>query len=100
MDAKKKKAIMECKSYDELLNAEYGERGTEERERFEAEVDELLAMFNTDKISQNDVDRECELAREELYNVRHTVQAKIPLVINRTDFDSSLNNVETKTASI
>ena len=30
---------MECKSYDELLNAEYGERGTEERERFETEAE-------------------------------------------------------------
>ena len=27
MDAKKKKAIMECSSFDELLNAEYGEHG-------------------------------------------------------------------------
>ena len=39
MDAKKKEAIMECKSYNELLNAEYGERGTEERERFETEAE-------------------------------------------------------------
>ena len=37
---------------------------------FEAEVDELLSMFNTDQISQEDVDRECELVREELYNER------------------------------
>ena len=28
MDAKKKEAIMECTSFDELLDAEYGERGT------------------------------------------------------------------------
>ena len=34
---------------------------------FEAEVDELLTMFNTDQISQEDVDRECELVRKELY---------------------------------
>ena len=39
---------------------------------FEAEVDELLTMFNTDQISQEDVDRECELVREELYNARQT----------------------------
>ena len=32
MDAKKKEAIMECTSFDELLDAEYGERGTEARE--------------------------------------------------------------------
>ena len=39
---------------------------------FEAEVDELLTMFNTDQISQEDVDRECELVREELYDARQT----------------------------
>ncbi len=37
---------------------------------FETEVDELLTMFNTDQISPEDVDRECELVREELYNAR------------------------------
>ena len=37
---------------------------------FEAEVDELLHLFNTDQISQEEVDRECELVREELYNAR------------------------------
>ena len=39
MDAKKKEAIMECSSFDELLNAEYGERGTEAREAFEVEAE-------------------------------------------------------------
>lgn len=39
---------------------------------FEAEVDELLTMFNTNQISQEDVDRECELVREELYDARQT----------------------------
>ena len=39
MDTKKKEAIMGCTSFDELLNAEYGERGTETRERYEAEAD-------------------------------------------------------------
>ena len=38
----------------------------------EAEVDELLSMFNTDQISQEEVDRECELVREELYDARQT----------------------------
>lgn len=38
MDANKKKAIMECTSFDELLDVEYGERGTETRETFEAET--------------------------------------------------------------
>ena len=37
---------------------------------FEAEVDELQRLFNTDQISQEEVDRECELVREELYNSR------------------------------
>ena len=35
---------------------------------FEAEVDDLLSMFSTDQISQEEVDRECELVREELYD--------------------------------
>ncbi len=39
MDTKKKKAIMGCTSFDELLNAEYGERGSETRERYEAEAE-------------------------------------------------------------
>ena len=39
---------------------------TEKTRVFETEIDELLTMFNTDKISQEDVDRECELVREEL----------------------------------
>lgn len=39
MDAKKKEAIMECTSFDELLDAEYGERGTEARENFETEAE-------------------------------------------------------------
>lgn len=43
---------------------------TEKPRVFESEVDELLTMFNTDQISQKDVDRECELVREELYDAR------------------------------
>lgn len=39
---------------------------------FEAEVDELLSMFNTDQISQEEIDRECELVREEMYHARQT----------------------------
>jgi len=45
---------------------------TEKTRVFETEIDELLTMFNTDKISQEDVDRECELVREELYDARQT----------------------------
>ena len=41
MDTKKKEAIMGCTSFDELLNAEYGERGTETRERYEAEATKI-----------------------------------------------------------
>ena len=36
MDNKKKKAIMESESFEDLLNAEYGEQGTKEREAFES----------------------------------------------------------------
>jgi hypothetical protein len=39
MEAKKKEAIMECTSFDELLYAEYGERGTEAHENFEAKAE-------------------------------------------------------------
>ena len=39
MDKKKKQAIMASETLDDLLNAEYGERGTESREPFEAEAD-------------------------------------------------------------
>jgi DNA-binding XRE family transcriptional regulator len=36
MDKKKKEAIMGCTSFDELLNAEYGEKGSEARDAFES----------------------------------------------------------------
>ena len=39
---------------------------------FEAEVDELLSMFNTDQISQEEIDQECEQVRQELYDARKT----------------------------
>ena len=46
MDAKKKEAIMECTSFDELLDAEYGERGTETREKFETEAETFCLPVN------------------------------------------------------
>ena len=39
MEAKKKEAIMACETFDDLLNAEYGVRGTAERETFESQAD-------------------------------------------------------------
>ena len=39
METKKKNAILESTSFEELLNAEYGERGTETREKFETEAE-------------------------------------------------------------
>ena len=39
---------------------------TDDSRAFEAEVDELLNMFNTNQISQEEVDRECELVKEEM----------------------------------
>ena len=38
----------------------------------DSEVDELLAMFKTDQISQEELDNECESVREELFNERQT----------------------------
>lgn len=35
----KKEAIMNCESFDQLLDAEYGPRGTQEREVFEANAE-------------------------------------------------------------
>ncbi len=39
MDKQKKEAIMDCSSFDELLDAEYGKRGCEEREAFETQAE-------------------------------------------------------------
>ena len=38
--------------------------------KHDTELDELLAAFRTDEISQEEIDRECELVREELYHER------------------------------
>ena len=43
---------------------------TDDSRALEAEVYELLSMFNTGQISQEEVGRECELVREELYNAQ------------------------------
>ena len=39
MDKKKREAVMASETFDDLLNAEYGERGSEKREVFEAEAE-------------------------------------------------------------
>ena len=39
MDALKKEAIMNSSDFDELLDAEYGKRGTARREQFEMEAE-------------------------------------------------------------
>lgn len=43
---------------------------TDNTHGLEAEVDELLNMFNTNQITQEEVYCECELVREELYDAR------------------------------
>ena len=43
---------------------------TEISRKPDAELDALLAAFRTDEISQEEIDRECELVREELYHER------------------------------
>ena len=45
MNKEKKDAIMESTSFEELLNAEYGERGTETREKFETETETFLIII-------------------------------------------------------
>ena len=47
-------------------------RVSEKPRVFETEVDELLSMFNTDQISQEEIDQECEQVRQELYDARKT----------------------------
>ena len=37
MDKAKKEAIMNARTFDELLDAEYGKAGTPEREKFDAD---------------------------------------------------------------
>ena len=37
---------------------------------FTNEVKKLREIFNTDQISQEEIDRECELVKEELYSER------------------------------
>ena len=39
MEANKKEAIMACETLDDLLTVEYGERGTDAREKFEADAE-------------------------------------------------------------
>lgn len=39
MESNKKEAIMNCTSLEEILDIEYGERGSETRERFETEAE-------------------------------------------------------------
>ena len=39
MDTKKKDAIMASESFEDMLNAEYGERGSERREKFEVDAE-------------------------------------------------------------
>ncbi len=38
MDKAKKEAIMKARTFDELLDAEYGKAGTPEREKFDADA--------------------------------------------------------------
>lgn len=39
MENKKKSKIMQCSTFDELLDAEYGERGSSSRENFEKDAE-------------------------------------------------------------
>ena len=41
MESNKKEAIMNCTSLEEILDIEYGERGSETRERFETEAEDF-----------------------------------------------------------
>lgn len=42
MDEKKKEAIMNCKTFDELLDVKYGKIGTLERDKFEDDAQAFI----------------------------------------------------------
>lgn len=42
MDEKKKQAIMNCTTFDELLDAEYGKVGTPERDKYEDDAQAFI----------------------------------------------------------
>ena len=44
---------MNCSDFNQLLTAEYGERGTQTREQFEAEAEAFIADEIKGKIKQN-----------------------------------------------
>ena len=48
MNKEKKQAIMDCTTFDELLDAEYGSMGSPERMKFEAEAEAFLLAELTD----------------------------------------------------
>jgi ribosome-binding protein aMBF1 (putative translation factor) len=39
MDAQHKQKLMQCTDFEQLLDAEYGQRGTHQREKFEADAE-------------------------------------------------------------
>ena len=48
MKEEKKKAIMDCTTFDELLDVEYGSLGAPERMKFEAEAEAFCLAELTD----------------------------------------------------
>ena len=48
MKEEKKQAIMDCTTFDELLDAEYGSMGSPERMKFEAEAEAFCLAELTD----------------------------------------------------
>ena len=39
MEAQHKQKLMQCTDFEQLLDAEYGQRGTHQREKFEADAE-------------------------------------------------------------
>ena len=42
MNTQTREQIMNCSDFNQLLNAEYGQRGTQTREQFEAEAETFV----------------------------------------------------------
>ena len=77
MTDEKKKAIMNCTSFDEILNEEYGAMGTPERMKFEAEA-EAFCLAETLKEQR----RLAGLTQEQLANKIGTKKSYISKIEN------------------
>ena len=71
MKKEKKEAIMASKTFEELLDAEYGKQGTPARDGFDAEAEAFYALRaeaqknGLQEMTLDEINEEIRLAREE-----------------------------------